>query len=111
MTHQETSNGPGSAKPTETRLQMRITEAHKAMLERAATVRGQTLTEFVLQAALPAAQQTITEQLFFSVSAETFRAFTDRLDEPARDNPRLRAQMDKAKNSRWYTLLHPPSTS
>lgn len=105
------STRSGSAKPTETRLQMRISEVQKAMLERAATARGQSLTEFVLQAAIPAAQQAITEQLFFSVSEETFRAFNDRLDEPARDNPRLRAQMEKAKSSKWYALLHPPSTS
>lgn len=100
-----------SDKSPETRLQIRISPTHKALLERAAAIRGQTITDFVLQAALPAAERTLTEQLFFTVSKETFRVFMERLDEPSRDNPRLQAQMEKVRESKWYTLLNPPSSS
>lgn len=96
----------GSAKE-DTRLQMRLTAAQKALLEQAARTRGLSLTDFVLSTALPEAERTIADRTFFVLDEEAWRTFTGRLEEPARDHPRLRAQLERVRNSRWNSLLPP----
>ncbi|HEY7426474.1 MAG TPA: DUF1778 domain-containing protein, partial [Gemmataceae bacterium] len=56
----------------ETRLSVRIKSAQKALLARAARLRQTTLTEFVLENALQAANQLVAEDKHFEMTPEQF---------------------------------------
>ena len=81
------------------RLGLRATPEQEALLRRAAEVSRKTLTEFVLDSACNAAQQTLLDQRLFFVSEERRQALLDLLDAPAQDNPGLRKLF--AKPAPW----------
>lgn len=66
----------------ETRISIRIKPAEKAIIARAARLRHTTLTEFVLENALHAAQQLVAEEKHFEMTPEHFRRFCRALDAP-----------------------------
>ena len=74
------------------RLSLRIADpGQEQVLRHAAQLRGSTLTEFVLGAALQAATETIELHERLELRAATFDAFVRALDtEPPRDLPVLR---------------------
>lgn len=62
------------------------------MLRRAAEVAHKSLTDFVLDAACQAAEQTLLDQRLFMVSGSQYQALLDLLDlleQPERDNAGL----------------------
>ena len=71
------------------RLGLRATPDQEVVLRRAAEVSNKSMTEFILDSAVLAAQQTLLDQRLFFVSGEHAQAFLDLLDRPARDNPGL----------------------
>lgn len=104
MAQSKTASGRQGA-PDETRLQMRISPAKKDVLERAAAARGMSLTDFVLSTSLPEAERTLADQTFFTLGEEAWRQFNGFLDREPKDNPRLRAQLEKVKESKWAHLI------
>ena len=60
------------------------------MLRRAAEVADKSLTDFVLESACHAAEQTLLDQRLFLVSGDRYQALLELLDRPAQDNPGLR---------------------
>ncbi len=74
------------------RLSLRIADPdQEQILRHAAQLRGATLTEFVLGAALQAATEAIERQERLEVRGAAFDAFVHALDtEPARELPVLR---------------------
>lgn len=66
----------------ETRISVRIKPAQKALIARAARLRQTTLTEFVLENALQAASQLVSEEKHFEMTPEQFRRFCRALDAP-----------------------------
>ena len=79
--------------PTATRsarLGLRATPQQEAVLRRAAKVSHKSMTEFILDSAYQAAEQTLLDQRLFLVSGSQSRALLDLLDRPARDNPGLK---------------------
>ncbi len=70
----------------ETRISVRIKPAQKALIARAAQLRRETLTEFVLENALQAASQLIAEEKHFEMTPEQFRRFCRALDAPPAKN-------------------------
>lgn len=89
-----TSNSPRSS-----RLGVRATPDQEAILRRAAAIRHQSLTDFVLDSACQAAEQTLIDQRLFLVSGERYDSLLELLDQPASDNPGLRELF--AKPSPW----------
>ena len=71
------------------RLGLRATPEQDAVLRRAAEVAHKSLTDFVLDAACRAAEQTLLDQRLFMVSGSQSRALLDLLEQPERDNAGL----------------------
>jgi uncharacterized protein (DUF1778 family) len=87
------------AAPTETArsglINIRISAADRAIIDRAAKVAGKSRSEFMLQAARQAAQETLLDTTLFAMDGMTFKRFKAMLDAPARPNERLRALMGR----------------
>lgn len=73
------------------RLETRITRTQKRMIERAASLRGTSVTDFVLSAVQEAAAETIRDFETISLGSEASRVFVDALLHPPAPNAALRA--------------------
>jgi uncharacterized protein (DUF1778 family) len=71
------------------RLGLRATPEQETVLRRAADVAHKSLTDFILDAAYRAAEQTLLDQRLFMVSGSQYQALLDMLDRPESDNPGL----------------------
>ena len=72
------------------RLGLRTTPQQEAVLRRAAEVSHKSMTDFILDSAYQAAEQTLLDQRLFLVSGSQSQALIDLLDRPAQDNPGLK---------------------
>ena len=72
------------------RLGLRATPEQEAMLRRAAEVAHKSLTDFILDSACQAAEQTLLDQRLFMVSGSQYQTLMDLLDRPAQDNDGMR---------------------
>ncbi len=73
-----------------TKLQLRLRPDQKAVLARAAELRGTSLSNFMLEHACDAAQQVLAEQVDILMPSTEWRAFCKALDAPPREIPELR---------------------
>ena len=71
------------------RLGLRATPEQVTVLRRASEVAHKSLTDFILDAAYQAAEQTLLDQRLFVVSGSQYQALLDMLDRPESDNPGL----------------------
>ena len=76
--------------PRSARLGLRATPAQEAVLRRAAEATHKSLTDFILDAAYQAAEQTLLDQRLFMVSGSQYQAILEMLDRPASDNAGLK---------------------
>ncbi len=72
------------------RLGLRSSEAQLAVLRRAADAAHKSLTDFILDSACLAAEQTLLDQRLFMASSQDYQAFLDLLDRPVRSNAGLK---------------------
>lgn len=77
-------------------LHIRATERDKATLARAAMAKNMSVSQFVLQAAVPVAEEIVrqeagTIETLFRLDADAWERFSAALDAPPRDIPALRA--------------------
>jgi len=72
------------------RLGLRATPEQEAVLRRAAEVAHKSLTDFILDSACLAAEQTLLDQRLFMVSGSQYQALMDLLDRPEQPNDGLR---------------------
>lgn len=79
------------------RLEARISPAQKRILERAASLRGTSLTDFVLTSAQEAATKTIKDFEILSLCDEAREVFINALMNPPAPNEALRAAADRYK--------------
>ena len=79
------------------RLMARISDDQKRLLQRAAEIRGQTLTEFVVSTAQEAATRAIVDQEVIDFSVRDSRAFAEGLLDPPPINAALRAAAKRYK--------------
>lgn len=70
-------------------LNIRIRAEERSLIDRAAAARGKNRTDFILEAARRAAEETLLDRALILVSPEAFQAFVARLDAPAKPNPDL----------------------
>lgn len=70
-------------------ISMRLPEADVAMIDRAATLRGRSRTDFVRDAAVRAAEEVVMEQSLIRMSPEGFAGFMEVLSAPATPVPEM----------------------
>lgn len=70
-------------------LSMRLPDADIAIIDRAASLRGRSRTEFMRDAAVRTAEEVIMENTVIRMSPEGFAAFVDLLDRPAKPVPEM----------------------
>lgn len=70
-------------------LNIRIKPEVRDLIDRAAKSRGKNRTDFILDSARIAAEETLFDQVIMSVSPQAFKQFQARLDMPPKPNARL----------------------
>jgi uncharacterized protein (DUF1778 family) len=80
---------PRAVKRKEHPLSMRLPEPDIAIIDRAATLRGRSRTDFVRDAAVRAAEDVLMETAPIRMSAAGFKAFTAALSRPATAAPEM----------------------
>jgi uncharacterized protein (DUF1778 family) len=76
-------------------LNIRISQVQKNKLAEAAKLRSMNLSQFVLTAALGAADKVLADQRIIQLSAADYALFLTKLEEPPRDIPQLRTLFNK----------------
>jgi uncharacterized protein (DUF1778 family) len=74
-------------------LNLRIKPELRGLIDRAAELAGKNRTDFVLEAARRAAEDTLLDRTVFGVNPKAYAAFLARLDAPPGSNERLRRTM------------------
>lgn len=74
-------------------LNLRIKAEERGLIDRAAKSVGKTRTDFVLEAARRAAEDTLLDRGVLTVSAKAYAEFLARLDAAPAPNARLKATM------------------
>jgi uncharacterized protein (DUF1778 family) len=83
-------DAPANSSSRAARLEARVTTNQKTLLQRAATLSGRTLSEFVVASAEEAAAKLIRERETISLTRKEQIAFVTALLEPSPPNARLR---------------------
>jgi uncharacterized protein (DUF1778 family) len=89
------------------RLGLRSSATQLAVLRRAAEVAHKSLTDFILDSACLAAEQTLLDQRLFMASSQDYQALLDLLDRPARSNAGLKKLFSKP--APWEKLVTKPA--
>ncbi len=76
-------------------IQIRASAEAKAILNRAAALRGQKLSEFMLQSARRQAEETILDQRTFFLDDEAHERFLAQLDSPPAASAKARARLNR----------------
>ena len=94
---------PNSSSPAarSSRLGLRATPEKEAVLRRAAEVTHRSLTEFILDSACRAAEQTLLDQRLFMVSGSQYQALMDLLERPEQSSEGVRDLF--ARKAPWDT--------
>lgn len=79
-----------STKTRRDTLNLRIPPAERNLIDLAADSTGKTRTDFILEAARRAAEETLLDRAMLSVSPKAYAEFLRRLNAPAQPNKRLR---------------------
>lgn len=82
-------------------LSMRLPSADIAIIDRAASLRGRSRTDFVRDAAVREAENVVMEAMPLRMSAEGFSAFMDALAQPGRPVPEMVEVM--RRSAPWET--------
>ena len=82
------------------RLEARVTRQQKRLIERAAYLRGTSVTDFVVASAQQAATATIRDSETLSLRDEAREAFVNALLNPPAPNPAVRAAARRYKERR-----------
>jgi uncharacterized protein (DUF1778 family) len=80
---------PNTTTARSARLGLRATTEQEAVLRRAAQVAHKSLTDYILDSACLAAEQTLQDQRLFMVTGSQYQALLDLLDRPAQENEGL----------------------
>jgi uncharacterized protein (DUF1778 family) len=77
-------------------LNLRIKPEVRGLIDRAARARGKTRTDFILDAARLAAEETLLDQALILVNPQAHSEFLALLDRPPQPNARLRKTLQTA---------------
>jgi uncharacterized protein (DUF1778 family) len=84
---------PAPARRKDDVIQIRASAEAKAILNRAAALRGQKLSEFMLESARRQAEETILDQRTFFLDDEAHARFLAMLDSPPASSAEARARL------------------
>lgn len=73
---------PVATKTTTRAVNLRMREDVRALIDRAATANGKTRSDFMIDAARKAAEESLLDQTLVRVDAETYSQFLHVLDQP-----------------------------
>jgi uncharacterized protein (DUF1778 family) len=76
-------------------IQIRASADAKAVLNRAAALRGQKLSEFMLDSARQRAEETILDQRTFFLDAKAHARFLALLDSPPKPSAKIRVRFNR----------------
>lgn len=76
-------------------VNFRMKDERLALIDRAATIRGVTRTEFVLRSSEAAAIETLNERPVIALDDKAYDAFVAVLDAPVESNVRLKEQFTR----------------
>lgn len=76
-------------------INIRAPRQQRDLIDRAADCLGKTRTEFMLDAARKAAEDTLLDQRIFAVDQDRFQRLCDILDAPAAPDPKLSRLMGR----------------
>jgi len=90
-----TGNTPmkAAAPPRRETLNIRIPATERNLIDRAALSSGKSRTDFILEAARRAAEETLLDRAMLSVGPKAYAEFLERLDAPVQPNEKLRRTM------------------
>jgi len=71
-------------------INLRADGRRRALIDRAAQTVGKNRSEFMLDASCREATAILLDARYFMLDAKAFKRFSDALDKPPADNPRLR---------------------
>lgn len=87
--------GAGKGAP----ISLRVDEETRSLVDRAASVLGQTRTDFMLSSARDRATEILLNQTFFRLPTPDWEAFVSALDNPPPPNAKLKALL--AQKAPW----------
>lgn len=71
-------------------INIRVKPQQRDVIDRAAQALGKSRSEFILDTACREAETVLLDRRFFALDDATYRKFTEALNRPPRENPRLR---------------------
>ncbi len=77
------------------RFSIRASATQKRVIAEAARIKETTISDFVLEQSLTAAQHVIADQVQFTLPKKQWKEFCDALDEPPKPIPALRRLLTK----------------
>ena len=86
---------PAPARRKDEVIQIRASAETKTILNRAATLRGQKLSEFMLDSARRRAEETILDQRTFFLDDKAHARFLALLDSPPKPSAKVRARLKR----------------
>jgi len=86
---------PAPARRKDKVIQIRASAETKTILNRAATLRGQKLSEFMLDSARRRAEETILDQRTFFLDDKAHARFLALLDSPPKPSAKVRARLKR----------------
>jgi uncharacterized protein (DUF1778 family) len=86
---------PAPARRKDDVIQIRASAEAKAILNRAAALRGQKLSEFMLESARRQAEETILDQRTFFLYDKAHKRFLSLLDSPPQPSARARTRLNR----------------
>lgn len=99
MTASSTIDAKARTASKAARLEARITQSQKALLERAAMIAGRTLTDFVINSAQEAATRTIRDHEMVSLSSRDSKTFVAAVLGASEPGARLRKAAQRYKKA------------
>lgn len=84
-----------STRPKDDVIQIRASAEAKALFNRAAALRGQKLSEFMLESARREAEETILDQRAFFLDEAAHARFLALLDAPPKPSAKTRARLNR----------------
>jgi uncharacterized protein (DUF1778 family) len=76
-------------------INLRASRKQKALIDRAADALGRSRSDFMLDTACREAESVLLDRRYFSLSAPEFQTFVTMLDNPPKDNPKLRRLLQR----------------
>ena len=74
----------------DTTINLRTSRRQRALIDRAAETIGKNRSDFMLEAACREANAVLLDRRLFLLDKKAYKRFSDALDRPPADNPRLR---------------------